>query len=747
MDAIWDTLLRSHLALIANLGLLTILAWVVTIFGQRLFSERAVPGTQYQLLVGVLFGATAAILMNTPIELEPGIFGDARGAPMLLAGVVGGPLSAVAAGLIAASTRLFLGGAGATLGATYVIVFAAGGLVWPLLARRWSINTLDVVWLSCLASVVTVLTCPVVLLLPPEKQYPVLIGLWPAMWVGNVVGVAILGSLIQREKRRREAEEAVVLQKALAEQAAEAKAKFLAAMSHEIRTPLNGILGILQLAQAENLPPALRQQLKTALESGNFLISLINQVLDFARIDAGKAVLTSQHFYVETLADSLHSMFRQQAMLKGLALNVDMTGETAQPVFGDYEHVRQILFNLIGNALKFTSDGRIDFRGSVQPTEAGYDLVFAVSDTGPGISRQDLDTIFEEFGQSDAGKTFGGTGLGLSISWKLARALGGSLTVSSEVGLGSTFTLRVPVAAGDARAIVRDSQDPAGTPQVPCRVLVAEDNSVNQMVVRGMLEQMGHRVTIVGNGREAIESWRRQTGAFDVILMDIEMPDMDGLQAAAAIRAAETETGFQRIPIVALTANAFDSQRQAYLAAGMDDVLTKPLRIGELRHVLSAVEPADPAVSGGLEHSASAATDRTETDAALVNDDTIDSLVAVLSEDRLVALAEAAEPYFRETIASMVKGGSSDRDLAVLAHQLRGMSANLAMDRLAAAAASIEAAGSPDRQEKIVRTLDALLDLSVTQLGAKFRARGLDRVAEALTGWSVDVPGAANQKG
>ena len=190
-----------------------------------------------------------------------------------------------------------------------------------------------------------------------------------------------------------------------AEAAAEAKAKFLAAMSHEIRTPLNGILGILQLAQTKQLPAALRQDLQIAQDSGNYLMTLINQVLDFARIDTGETVLRNQHFALDTLLDGLYSMFKYQADSKGIELKVEATSRARQLLNGDFEHIRQILFNLIGNAIKFTSEGRIELRGDFQETAEGHELFIRISDTGPGIAPDDLKTIFAEFqqGRSRAG--------------------------------------------------------------------------------------------------------------------------------------------------------------------------------------------------------------------------------------------------------------------------------------------------------------------------------------------------------
>ena len=393
--------------------------------------------------------------------------------------------------------------------------------------------------------------------------------------------------LLDRSRAALRAARARAQEKELAAEAANrAKSAFLATMSHEIRTPLNGVLGMAQAMAAGKLSEVQRDRLSVIHRSGESLLAILNDLLDLSKIEAGKLELEDIDFDLGEVARGAYSAFTALANKKGLSFALDI-GSAAGCYRGDPTRLRQILYNLISNALKFTEQGEIRVRAARE----GEALVIAVRDTGVGISPENLGRLFGKFDQLDSSTTrrFGGTGLGLSICRELANLMGGDITVASELGLGSTFTLRVPLPrVGDAKApVALTPPSPAETAMPEAiRVLAAEDNAVNQLVLKTLLHQLGVEPTVVDNGQAALAAW--EASHWDVILMDIQMPVMDGLTAAAAIRAREAETGRPRVPIVALTANAMSHQVEQYLAAGMDRHVAKPIEAAALFAALSA---------------------------------------------------------------------------------------------------------------------------------------------------------------
>ncbi|GEM_PF-4286950 len=365
----------------------------------------------------------------------------------------------------------------------------------------------------------------------------------------------------------------------------EAKTKFLAAMSHEIRTPLNAVLGILQLLENRALPEDVTKKLKTAQHSGVFLLALVNQVLDFARIEAGAVEIEEEDFTVGSLVADLHSLFSVQSETKKLSFEYKINGPDALWMTACYGHIKQILFNLIGNAIKFTQEGAVRIDVDIEEGSLNtYHLIFNISDTGPGISEEEQELIFEAFKQSETGRTSSmGTGLGLSISRNLVEMMGGYLTVSSEVGKGTTFTLKIGARLAKEQLLAGLS-DQDESPVTSLRILVAEDNNINQMIIREMLQGDGHSVKLVENGAEAVEEIRQNRQDYDLIFMDIQMPVMTGVEAAGAIRMLVPDKDV--LPIYALTANAFESQVEEYKSVGMHGALTKPIDRPVLRETL-----------------------------------------------------------------------------------------------------------------------------------------------------------------
>ena len=377
-----------------------------------------------------------------------------------------------------------------------------------------------------------------------------------------------------------------------AEAATHAKSQFLATMSHEIRTPLNGVLGMAQAMAAGRLPRVQRQRLDVIRQSGETLLGVLNDVLDISKIEAGKLEIEVEVFDLSRVVQTAHDAFTAVADAKGLAFAAEIA-EPAPGVYrGDATRLRQILGNLISNALKFTEKGSV--RLDVETGEGG--LVFTVTDTGIGMTPEQVGRLFEKFAQADASTTrrFGGTGLGLAICRDLAGLMGGGIVVESRIGEGSRFTLTLPLARiGDAAEPAAEVAAPVLTAEVSIRVLAAEDNPVNQLVLRTLLSQVGVEPVVVENGVQAVEAWA--TGDWDLILMDVQMPQMDGPTAVREIRTREALQGRRRTPVIALTANAMAHQLQAYTEAGMDGFVAKPIEIGKLFAAMEAALADDVA--------------------------------------------------------------------------------------------------------------------------------------------------------
>ncbi|HEY4031029.1 MAG TPA: ATP-binding protein [Caulobacteraceae bacterium] len=382
-----------------------------------------------------------------------------------------------------------------------------------------------------------------------------------------------------------------------------AKSQFLAVMGHEIRSPLNGVLGMAQAMELGELPPDQRRRLQVIREAGGVLLDLLNDLLDLTRIGAGGLQLEDGIVDGRELARGAQNLFDGLAADKDLSLELELDPAALGPWKGDPNRVRQIVTNLIGNAVKFTDRGRITLR--ILPEVHGFRL--EVSDTGPGVPAHMLGRIFDPFDQLDPSNTrrHGGSGLGLAICRDLAELMDGVMEVSSVVGVGSTFTLRLPLERANlGRMDVAPADAVAALPALgggrPLRILAAEDNPMNQLVLTTLLGAAGLEPVMVANGAEAVKAFAAEP--WDLILMDVQMPVMDGLDAARAIRAAERARGLPATPIIALTANAMQHQLDAYRACGMTSTVSKPIEIRALMAAIRAATEAAaerPAVSAG----------------------------------------------------------------------------------------------------------------------------------------------------
>jgi signal transduction histidine kinase/DNA-binding NarL/FixJ family response regulator len=478
--------------------------------------------------------------------------------------------------------------------------------------------------------------------------------------------------------------------KAAAESANAAKGRFLAIMSHELRTPMSGVLGMGELLMASELQPEQQRMMHTLMGSARTLLDLLNDILDFAKIEAGRVDLEEIDFSVRHIINDVQSVLAPLASEKGNTIEtiVDATLGPAQR--GDAKRYRQILMNLVGNANKFTTKGKITITVCApHPGDDPFMVETTVTDTGVGIASDNRDRLFQPFVQEDTStsRTYGGTGLGLAISKTLAELMGGKIWLESTLGVGSAFSFSVLLRHGDADKAAKTAEGmrPGFSGIKPAaqslRILLAEDNDTNRMLALRVLSKMGHAVKAVVNGAEAVDEMHRQ--AFDVVLMDMQMPVMDGPTAMRIIRAAEHPG--KRIPIIALTADALRDHHRDYLDAGADTILTKPVDwawLGLEMERLVRGEQAPVAVRDAIAPSQPS---------ALLNTELLDAMFAELGAD-LTPLLDAMAQESMRMMNDLAQGSETGEILRRKAHALKGLTAQFGAQRVADIAARLEKA-------------------------------------------------------
>jgi len=502
--------------------------------------------------------------------------------------------------------------------------------------------------------------------------------------------------------------------KAAAEASNSAKTEFLANVSHEVRTPLNGIIGLTELALETELTSTQRDHLDMVKHSADSLLALINDLLDFAKIEAGKLALEECPFELHELIEKTIRPLCMRAESKGLLLRANLDPDVTRFITGDALRLRQVLINLIDNAIKFTHEGSVTLDVKSATSSAGVPgLHFAITDTGVGIPEEKQQMIFDAFSQADSSTTrqYGGTGLGLAICSDLVRLMGGRITVESRQGHGSAFRFTINATPAEMPSTFshRTEEREQAAPVLSMRLLVVEDNPVNQSVACGILGKMGHRATTANNGREAVRLV--QTQRFDAILMDVQMPEMDGLTATARIREWESEHGL-RTPIVAMTAHAGEDNRNRCLNAGMDDYVAKPISRSNLADALTRALKGDapsPAAS-----SASVPSQDFTSEELFNKLDRDEELFAQVAELFLATmpplLSQLRDEFQRKNFDTATR----------TAHSLRGSLANIGAAKSAALAAELEELAQKrlsDDAEELLHELKHRVDRIFTELG------------------------------
>jgi signal transduction histidine kinase/DNA-binding response OmpR family regulator len=532
-------------------------------------------------------------------------------------------------------------------------------------------------------------------ILPPPRptQGPFVFTTWLTHTAAALV--ASLGPMISVSRLRRYLDAG----RREAEAANMAKSEFLATMSHELRTPMTAILGIADLLMDEQMPPSQAEKVGRIAKSGRVLLSLLNDLLDFSKIEAGRAMIEVARFSLKELKNEVRDLMAPLAMEKNLKFSIECAPGMVDALVGDFTHLRQVIINLVGNAIKFTPHGGVSIQISLPETDdGGLTLRVQVTDTGIGITPAQQAKLFKPFVQADSGiaRRFGGTGLGLAISRKLINLMGGDITVSSREGGGTTFSFTVPISRDRAvpTSQSRVTQSAIATTP-PMKVLVTDDNETTRFLLKEMLERWGHTVRLAEDGSVALKTIEGEL--FDMVLMDMQMPVMDGMSAIRAIRALPSVAA--RTPVLALSADVLASNRAAYLESGADTLIGKPIDwtelAAEMRRLYSPRGSAFEPTSVLAPLPAVASTDSERAAHAILDEGTLADLSRALGPAVLASLIEKSCANFTQYRIEVIAAANRNDapEIKRLAHAVKGLSLQFGAVRAAAVAVALENAG------------------------------------------------------
>ncbi len=707
-----------------NLGLMSLITLLIF-----LISVRVGPPSDHlvsRITLGVLLASMAVIVVRMPVRLPDGATFDLRAAPVVLAGFFGGPVSGLLAASGAALARYSVGGPAVIGGVVSPFLYMLAGLLGALIVRRLKRKSMGAFGFLALGGLASLFVLPSFFLgVMPDFALGVLGKLWPYLVGGNLIGILVLGLLIEETLRIGREREEFKRTSLAAMEGLQAKSRFLSAISHDIRTPLNGVLGALQLLNSKMTDSGDRNLVQVALRSGRYLMELVDQILDYAKVENSFVIRSDKVFTLSQLVEGVHSLFDDMIKDRNLSLSIEIESGEATLLLGDYDNIRHVLYNIVGNAVKYTEKGSISITGSCRQTAPRMaELFLAVRDTGPGIDPSDQERIFEQFvrlKQSSMGVL--GSGLGLSIARGLVEKMGGTLQVESALGQGACFSIRLPIELANSTIANQSIQTSpasmesprsgaAAAPTLPAMsILVVDDNNLNCQLLREALVQMGHRVTLADSGSAAIAAIRAAPAEFDLVLMDIQMPDITGDEATQIIRSTIPEA--RTLPILAVTANAFSDQRDRYLKAGMSGVVTKPIEFDRLVAVMGAARqsvradaPSPTAQGPSLSGGGPTGGGGHDSDPVL-DTDQIASLRRYMSEEKVQQLIDESLRMIHRRLDQMAEAvKTEDRPgLRALAHEMKGMAGNIGLMRISRAALPLQLLDNCQNAAQALETL------------------------------------------